>query len=149
MFNSNLDRGTLFGVHGQEGLGFLEWASQNPIEQEATGVAGTPSAEGDGMTPEIRNSNWASIYKDSDSSELQELIAEFVQSDIPVAEWGKEAGEDNQWQTDLAWPQANVAVVLDDDEDRDDWLAAQGHTVLRSRDYVPADLAEMLLDILS
>lgn len=149
MFNSNLDRGTLFGVHGQEGLGFLEWASQNPVEQEDTDAAGTSSAEGDDMPAEIRNSGWASIYKDSASSELQELISEFVKSDIPVAKWGEEAGADRQWQTDLSWPQANVAVVLDDDEDRDDWLAAQGHTVLRSKDYVPADLAEMLLDILN
>jgi hypothetical protein len=31
LFNSNLDRGSLFGVHGQIGLGFKDWAALNPI----------------------------------------------------------------------------------------------------------------------
>ncbi|SFT96372.1 DUF1998 domain-containing protein [Arthrobacter sp. ov118] len=147
LFNSNLDRGALFGVHGQIGLGFKDWAALNPIA--ATGVAKpggvSDISPSDNIPLSVRQSPWLTVYSES-GPELQELIPELVEVDVELGDWGADIGPDNQWQVDLSWAASRVAVLVERDDERDDWLAEQGWTTYHTNDFAPADLADKLAD---
>lgn len=146
LFNGNLDRGVLFGVHGQVGLGFIEWAAHNPLRAEHPGTPGTAGPDGSEDIPlAIRQSAWRTVYEESSES-MRELISELVAAEVEPDGWGVDIGPANEWQIDLAWSGARVAVLEHGDEARDDWLANQGWTVYRTEDYPPADLADKLAE---
>jgi hypothetical protein len=146
LFNSNLDRGSLFGVHGQIGLGFKDWAALNPIAVagvEKPGVSDVPL--NDNIPLSIRQSPWLTVFSES-GPELQELIPELVEVDVELGDWGADIGPENQWQVDLSWATSRVAVLVERDDERDDWLAEQGWTTYHTNDFAPADLADKLAD---
>lgn len=145
LFNSNLDRGTLFGVHGQIGLGFRDWATSNPLQSLADGDAPSASEVDDGVPENVRQSPWFTVFTESGPT-LRELVAELVEADVELGDWGSDIGPDNQWQVDLSWPGARVAVLENRDEDRDDWLAEEGWTVYHTADFSSGDLADRLAD---
>lgn len=151
MFNSNLDRGSLFGVHGQIGLGFKQWAEANPLSsnenQEGTPETSSPGPENENVPEAVRQSPWHTVYLES-SQRLRDLITELVEVDVELSNWGADIGPDNQWQVDLSWPGAHVAVLEFGDEERDDWLAGQGWTIYHAEDIPPADLADKLGEII-
>jgi hypothetical protein len=47
---------------------------------------------------------------------------------VAVPDIGLDAGDDNGWNVELAWQegQARLAVLIDSDSQRDDWLARMG-----------------------
>lgn len=146
LFNSNLDRGTLFGVHGQIGLGFLEWAKLNPLgEPGGSAVKQSAGPEHVDVPESIRQSAWLTVFAES-GHELKELIPELVEVEVELGDWGADIGPDNQWQVDLLWPSSRVAVLVDRDDERDDWLAEQGWTTYHTKDFAPSDLADKLAD---
>ena len=72
---------------------------------------------------------WEEVIKYADRS-LAELVTALAQAGLPVPEPGVEVGpDDSVWQVELAWPEPRVAVVIDDDPDRDAWLSAEGWKV--------------------
>lgn len=145
LFNSNLDRGTLFGVHGQIGLGFKDWAALNPIvvsgKEQPVSISNV--SQDDSIPESIRKSPWLTVFAES-GPDLQELIPELVEADVELADWGADIGPDNQWQVDLSWATARVAVLVERDDERDDWLAEQGWTTYHTKDFAPSDLADKL-----
>jgi ATP-dependent helicase YprA (DUF1998 family) len=69
---------------------------------------------------------------------------------LPQPLIGLDVGPENEWIVELAWPPLLLAVVVDDDIDRDTWLASHGWTVLdASPGYDPSALAERLTVTLS
>ena len=68
---------------------------------------------------------------------LADLVRELATSGVSVPEAGLELA-DGEFLVDLAWPEARVAVSVDEDADRDDWLSAHGWTV------VPVDAKQIL-----
>ncbi|MHA7181620.1 DrmB family protein [Arthrobacter sp. MDB2-24] len=145
LFNSNLDRGTLFGVHGQIGLGFRDWAELNPLQSSAHAGAPATGEVDEGVPESVRQSPWLTIFSESGPS-LRELVSELVEAEVEPGDWGSDIGPDNQWQIDLSWPGARVAVLEDRDETRDDWLAEEGWTIYHTADFAPGDLADKLAD---
>lgn len=146
LFNSNLDRGCLFGVHGQIGLGFIDWAAMNPIVETSKGKLDISSVPTNDDIPEsVRQSPWLTIFAES-GRDLKELIPELVEVEVELADWGADIGPDNQWQVDLSWAASRVAVLVDRDDERDDWLAEQGWTTYHTKDFAPSDLADKLAD---
>ena len=63
---------------------------------------------------------------------LEDLVRALAKGETPVPEPGHEV-DDGAHVIDLAWPEQRVAVVVDEDDGRDTWLAQHGWTV------VPAD----------
>lgn len=146
LFNSNLDRGTLFGVQEGSGLGFRDWANAHPLQASSGTVE-----DGDGVNDEIpenvRRSPWLSIFADS-SALVRELVSELVDAEVGPSDWGVDVGPDNEWQIDLSWPGPRVAVLEDRNADRDDWLAEEGWIVFHAADFSPVDLADKLVDVI-
>lgn len=145
LFNSNLDRGSLFGVHGQIGLGFLDWSKLAPLRRSEGGAHTGVDGEESGIPEAIRQSEWRTVYVESNES-VRDLIVELVEVGVDLASWGADIGTDNEWQLDLSWPSTRVAILEDRDENRDDWLANEGWTVYHLEDFAPADLADKLLE---
>ncbi|MFB7859033.1 DEAD/DEAH box helicase [Rhodococcus qingshengii] len=88
---------------------------------------------------------WA-VVRDYTDPVLAKLIEIMAAAAMDVPEAGAEVGPDQSiWQVELAWPAAKVAVVVDVDDDRDQWLAKDGWTVQTVEDEnVPDTLARDL-----
>jgi hypothetical protein len=99
----------------------------------------------DDVPESVRQSPWLTIFAESGPS-LRELISELVEADVEPGDWGADIGPNNQWQIDLSWTGARVAVLEDRDDERDDWLAEEGWTIYRTNDFAPADLADKLAE---
>jgi len=110
-----------------------------PLAESAPGHAAEPSLE---LAPE-----W-SLVRDYTDPMLTQLIAIMARNGIEVPEAGAEVGPDESvWQVELAWPDSKVAVVVDVDEDRDEWLAKHGWTVAFAEEaFEPDTLAREVED---
>ncbi|UXN24519.1 DEAD/DEAH box helicase [Curtobacterium flaccumfaciens] len=53
--------------------------------------------------------------------------------DVPAPVIGMDVGPSNEWQVELAWPDSRVAVVIDDDIQRNSWLVSEGWEILTAR----------------
>jgi hypothetical protein len=74
-------------------------------------------------------SEWGDVLRYSDPT-LAALVTGLAQRKVSIPEPGAEVGpDDSVWQVELAWPSAKVAVVADDDGERDAWLIRHGWTV--------------------
>jgi len=75
------------------------------------------------------------------------LVTELAQRGAAVPEPGVEVGpDDSVWQVELAWPAAKTAVVIDDDAERDAWLASHSWSVTRAQGVAVDSLADSLTD---
>ncbi len=77
---------------------------------------------------------------------LANLVVELAQRGLMVPEPGAEVGPDESvWQVELAWPTAKIAVVIDDDPDREAWLTAANWKVVHAgHGHEPGSLADLL-----
>lgn len=74
-------------------------------------------------------SEWGDVLRYSDPT-LAALVTGLAQRKVSIPEPGAEVGpDDSVWQVELAWPSAKVAVVADDEGERDAWLIRHGWTV--------------------
>jgi hypothetical protein len=74
---------------------------------------------------------WQQVIEFSHKS-VHGLVHALSQAHYAVPEPGSEVGDgDTVWQVELGWPDAGVAVVLDELAERDAWLARNGWTVVR------------------
>jgi hypothetical protein len=92
-------------------------------------------------------SEWQEVLQYSDAS-LAGLVTELARRGAAVPEPGVEVGPDNSvWQVELAWPTAKVAAVIDEEPEREAWLAADGWTVTNAQHATEFEsLAEILSD---
>ncbi|MAU84682.1 MAG: helicase [Gordonia sp.] len=91
-----------------------------PLEGVGTGRTDIEFA----MTPE-----WELVQKYTDPV-VAELVTALARKDVAVPEPGLEVGPvDSVWQVELAWEDDQVAVVVDTDVERDNWLREHGWTV--------------------
>ena len=90
---------------------------------------------------------WEDVLQYSDAS-LAGLVTELAQRGTVVPEPGVEVGPDESvWQVELAWPVSKAAVVIDDNPEREAWLAADGWTVTNAQDAWDVEsLADSLSD---
>lgn len=67
---------------------------------------------------------------------------------MTIPEPGVEVGpDDSVWQVELAWPAAKVAVVIDDEPEREAWLVSEGWTVTNAEHALEVEsLADRLSD---
>lgn len=80
----------------------------------------------------VPTGEWQEVLQYTDSS-LANLVAELAQRGMGVPEPGAEVGPDESvWQVEMAWPAAKVAVVIDDNPDREAWLAAANWKVVNA-----------------
>ena len=94
----------------------------------------------------VTASEWEEVLRYSDAR-LASLVTELAQRGTAVPEPGVEVGlDDSVWQVELAWHAAKVAVVIDEEPEREAWLAAEGWTVTNAQH---ATEVESLADILS
>lgn len=71
-------------------------------------------------------SGWAEVLRFTDAT-LEDLVIELARREMPIPEPGLDVGPDESvWQVELAWPAEKVAVVIDEDPQRESWLAARG-----------------------
>ncbi len=64
-----------------------------------------------------------------------------------MPEPGVEVGPDSSiWQVELAWPAAKVAVVVDEEPDREAWLAGEHWKVIRAPDTAEVESAAAILN---
>ncbi|WP_236731918.1 DEAD/DEAH box helicase [Mycolicibacterium peregrinum] len=92
------------------------------------------------------SAEWEEVLHYSDPS-LTGLVTKLAQHDTAIPDPGAEVGpDDSVWQVELAWPAPKVAVVIDDDPERDTWLAAQGWTVAHAQKSKAESLADILID---
>ena len=74
---------------------------------------------------------WALVLEYTDDS-VHDLVHELADGGFAVPIPGEEVGTGHHvWQVELAWPDSKVAVVIDHDDSRDDWLRSAGWTVVR------------------
>ncbi|RVW08226.1 DEAD/DEAH box helicase [Prescottella agglutinans] len=94
------------------------------------------------LTPE-----W-SLVRDYTDPVLAQLIAIMAREGVDAPEAGAEVGPDESvWQVELAWPDTKVAVVVDIDADRDEWLEKHGWTVASAEGaFEPDTLAREIED---
>ncbi|WP_032399100.1 DEAD/DEAH box helicase [Rhodococcoides fascians] len=87
-----------------------------------------------------------SVVQEYTSPVLEGLIAALSKAGVEIPEAGAEVGpNESVWQVELAWPSARVAVVVDIDDKRDEWLAATGWAVTSvDADGVPDTLIREL-----
>ncbi|WIM87435.1 DEAD/DEAH box helicase [Candidatus Mycobacterium wuenschmannii] len=75
---------------------------------------------------------WGEVLQYSDTS-LAPLVAALAERGSALPEPGIEVGPDNAvWQLELAWPAAKVAVVVDEEPDREAWLAGEHWKVIHA-----------------
>jgi hypothetical protein len=88
---------------------------------------------------------WQEVLQYSDTS-LAGLVTELAQRGATVPEPGVEVGpDDSVWQVELAWPADKVAVVIDNEQEREAWLAAAGWQVIHAQEHAEV---ESLADVL-
>ena len=97
--------------------GRLLVASLDQLSAEITPAPARP------VSPEWRE--LASIFE----AGIAELLTRLASGGAPLPEAGREVA-DGEHQIDLAWAQHRLAVVLDEDAERDAWLTRNGWTVL-------------------
>jgi hypothetical protein len=85
--------------------------------------------------------DWLEVKELSDPS-LGEALVALATSGVPLPVSGDEVGP-QAWLVELSWPDAQLVVVIDDDDERDTWLRARGWTMLR---YEPGMAAGALVD---
>lgn len=143
LFNSDLDRACLFGTQGKEDEGFFKWAETSGYQPNERNI-GMDGLDGDNVAvPDVvAGSAWEEIYKEE--AQLRELIEELVGFGVPVAAWGDEVGPGTGWPIDLAWNSKFVAVLLETETDRDEWLEEAGWQVLYVDDFTPSELADLI-----
>ncbi len=91
-------------------------------------------------------SEWEEVLQYSDNS-LAPLVSTLARQGTAVPEPGIEIGPDSSvWQIELAWPAVKVAVVVDEEVDREAWLEAEGWKVIHAQQ---ATDVESLATILS
>lgn len=94
-----------------------------PLSAVDSGRIDVAFAPGDG---------WREVLRYTDAS-LAPLVVELAQRGLVVPEPGAEVGPDESvWQVELAWPAAKVAVVIDDNPDREAWLTAANWKVVQA-----------------
>ena len=71
---------------------------------------------------------WRDVHEVSDHA-VQGLVTALSAGGVPVPVAGHEV-DDGAHMIDLAWPDQRVAVVIDEDADRDAWLADNGWAVV-------------------
>ncbi|WP_347958107.1 DEAD/DEAH box helicase [Gordonia aichiensis] len=72
---------------------------------------------------------WDLVRKYTDPT-LDGVVKALAERKIGVPEPGMEVGpDDSVWQVELAWESEHVAVVIDEDDERDDWLGRNGWRV--------------------
>ncbi|MHA7209660.1 DrmB family protein [Arthrobacter sp. MDT1-65] len=145
LFNGNLDRATLFGVHGNSDLGFKEWALAHPLQSAPVPTESGTVVADDDVPDNMRGTGWVTLFVES-GPRMRELVEELVEADIEATEWGHEVGPEGQWSIDLAWPAAQVAVLEDTDEARDEWLIEDGWMIYHITDWSPSELADTLAE---
>jgi hypothetical protein len=93
----------------------------------------------------VMPSEWEEVLQYSDAS-LAGLVTELAQRGAAVPEPGVEVGPDaSVWQVELAWPTAKVAVVIDEEPEREAWLAEDGWTVTNAQQALEVEsLAHIL-----
>ena len=74
-----------------------------------------------GTDPVVLPLSWQQIVDVSDEV-VAALVTALAATGVPLPEAGFEV-DDGEYQLDLAWPDARVAVVIGSDDDRDAWLA--------------------------
>lgn len=104
-------------------------------------VTGTVTTDVGFAIPE----EWNEVLQYSDTS-LASLVALLARRGAAVPEPGIEVGpESSVWQVELAWPAVKVAVVVDNEPDREAWLAAEGWKVVNApQDFDVDSIAEIL-----
>lgn len=63
--------------------------------------------------------------------QLHDLVLDLSAASVPIPEPGYELN-DGQWLVELAWPDQQIAIVIDDDPSRDAWLEAHDWLLLRA-----------------
>ncbi|MGZ9883993.1 DEAD/DEAH box helicase [Rhodococcus ruber] len=88
------------------------------------------------------------LVRDYTDPVLARLIEIMAQEGVDVPEAGSEVGpEESVWQVELAWPDTKVAIVVDRDADRDEWLEKNGWTVASAEGaFEPDTLAREIED---
>lgn len=106
--------------------------------QQSLDVLATRYLSFDGPAPRldvVLPIEWAAVVEYTHPG-VHDLVSALASNGIavpvPVPVPGEEVGEGhNVWQVELAWPDSHVAVTLDDDLGRDDWLRLRGWKVIR------------------
>lgn len=143
-FNVDLDRGCIFGLPDVEhGAGFIEWSE----DAAQYGVQTSLRVNDDVSMPrKVVDSAWEQIFIQEPA--LRPLVVELAEAGVPAGEWGTEVGPDFEWQADIAWNRRRVAIVLEKQSERDEWLKEEGWDVFHVADIPPADLAIQVAEII-
>lgn len=94
-----------------------------------------------GPTIDVVYPDWSIVFEFTDEA-LRPVGEELAELGIPRPEAGDEVGDDEIWQVEYSWPSHEVAVVIDDEPERDAWLERHGWRVLR---YEGPDQQEKLV----
>jgi superfamily II DNA or RNA helicase len=72
----------------------------------------------------------AMLYADP---QVADLLGSFRNAGFEAPDVGLEVGPQTDWLVESAWPLRRIAIVIDDDPARDDWLAQEDWTVIEHR----------------
>jgi ATP-dependent helicase YprA (DUF1998 family) len=107
------------------------------------------AARGDAMAPEVGparvkelDAPWLLVAEYTADTVLP-LLRELAARDLPRPEPGYEIG-DKAVQVEFAWPDDKLAVVIDAEPDRDDYLAEHGWRVVRAGDGASDEISRAL-----
>lgn len=90
------------------------------------------------------STDWQVVVEYTDES-LHGLAERLDRAGLPAPIPGDEVGED-AWQVEYSWPNAKVAVVLDEQPHRETWLAARDWQVVQwSADLTEDQLADIIV----
>ncbi|GAA5117920.1 DEAD/DEAH box helicase [Haloechinothrix salitolerans] len=78
---------------------------------------------------DISHSGWSIVIEYTDES-LAPVGRRLAELGIPEPEAGGEVGDSELWQVEYCWPTERIAVVVDTDAERDDWLSRHGWRIL-------------------
>ncbi|TFH55932.1 DUF1998 domain-containing protein [Glutamicibacter arilaitensis] len=144
-FNVDLDRALVFGTpESHDDQGFIAWASN--AYQYGKASENSSSQINENVVPEfLFGTIWEQIAVNEPA--LAPTVIALAKANIPNADWGTEIGPEFEWQADIAWESHRVAIVLDKNSDRDDWLRKKNWDVFHIADMSPSDLANKISEI--
>ncbi|RCW45885.1 ATP-dependent helicase YprA (DUF1998 family) [Halopolyspora algeriensis] len=74
------------------------------------------------VTVDVSHPQWEIVLEYTDEC-LEHVGRRLAELGIPEPEAGGEVGDSELWQVEYSWPDKRIAVVVDTDGERDNWLA--------------------------
>lgn len=144
-FNVDLDRASIFGTpDAMENSGFIAWSRS--VYMSGRDALPAPHSVISTVLPEfMQGTIWEEIANNEPA--LRDTVIALATIGVPEGVWGSDIGPDYEWQADIAWEHKKVAIINDENPERDTWMQNDGWEIFVASMYPANDLASIISEI--